>query len=218
MQINELPAGASVSNDDVIAIEINGVTYKLTGATLAAALKTLGNFVKSTGDTMTDMLAIKAGGGVQIMLSQGDSHSAGAKVYVLTLTDSEKAQLRFRSYAPPGTHFEDFVFPATLSDLSVDRGYEIYTSKNPPVIYRDYSFSETLAANAVLHKRVDSSGIAVSGYTPIGATVIQSTTNILASTVTANIYNGTQAFLHIINGGVQQTITGTVRVAYAKNT
>lgn len=216
MQISGLNPSSQFGADDVLAIEINGVTYKLTGATLAAALKTLGNFVKSTGDTMTGTLSIMAANGNQLMLSQ--ESSSGAKVYVLTLTDSAKAQLRFRAYAPGGSNFEDFMLPDTTPDITVNRGYDIYTGKNPPVIYRDYSFSETLAANAVLHKRVDSSGIAVSGYTPIGALAIQTTTNVLSSTVMANIYNGTQAFLHITNGGVQQTITGTVRVAYVKNT
>lgn len=38
MQISQLPASASFSNEDVIAIETNGTTYKVTGATLASAL------------------------------------------------------------------------------------------------------------------------------------------------------------------------------------
>lgn len=42
MQISQLPASNSFSSSDVIAIEINGVTYKLTGSTLATALRTIG--------------------------------------------------------------------------------------------------------------------------------------------------------------------------------
>lgn len=41
MQISQLPASNSFSSSDVIAIEIDGVTYKITGATLAAALCTI---------------------------------------------------------------------------------------------------------------------------------------------------------------------------------
>ena len=216
MQISQLPASNSFSSSDVIAVEINDVTYKLTGATLATALKTLGNYVSKTGDTMTGALSLAVSSATQMILSQGDN--SGATVNLIAQTNSATSQLRFREYAPGGTLFEDYRLPSAESSLSASAGYDIYTSKNPPVIYRDYSFSETLAANAVLHKRVDSSGIAVSGYTPIGALVIQTTTNILSSTVMANIYNGTQAFLHITNGGAQQTITGTVRVAYVKNT
>ena len=216
MQISQLPASNSFSSSDVIAVEINDVTYKLTGATLVTALKTLGNYVSKTGDTMTGALSLAVSSATQMILSQGDN--SGATVNLIAQTNSATSQLRFREYAPGGTLFEDYRLPSAESSLSASAGYDIYTSKNPPVIYRDYSFSETLAANAVLHKRVDSSGIAVSGYTPIGALVIQTTTNILSSTVMANIYNGTQAFLHITNGGAQQTITGTVRVAYVKNT
>ena len=44
MQISNLPASNSFSSTDVLPIEINGVTYKVTGATLAAALQTLGGY------------------------------------------------------------------------------------------------------------------------------------------------------------------------------
>ena len=46
MKISELPASNSFSSSDVIAIEISGVTYKLTGSTLATALATLGSYAK----------------------------------------------------------------------------------------------------------------------------------------------------------------------------
>ena len=45
MQISQLYPSNAFSNDDVLAIEINGVTYKLTGATLAAALQSIGDYV-----------------------------------------------------------------------------------------------------------------------------------------------------------------------------
>ena len=45
MQIHNLPASGQFSSDDVLAIEINGVTYKLTGQTLAAAVKSIGSFL-----------------------------------------------------------------------------------------------------------------------------------------------------------------------------
>lgn len=88
------------------------------------------------------------------------------------------------------------------------------------IIYRDYSFNETVAAGGQLHKRIDntgSAGIVISGYTIVGITVIQSSTNVLASTVTANSFNGSQLFIHIINQGAQAAIAGTVRVLYVAN-
>lgn len=48
MQISQLYPSNAFSNDDVLAIEINGVTYKLTGATLAAALQSIGDYVDMT--------------------------------------------------------------------------------------------------------------------------------------------------------------------------
>lgn len=45
MQISDLNQSLQFGADDVLAIEINDVTYKLTGANLATALKTLGNYI-----------------------------------------------------------------------------------------------------------------------------------------------------------------------------
>ena len=45
MKITDLPLSSSFSNSDVLAIEVNGVTYKLTGATLATALESIGSYV-----------------------------------------------------------------------------------------------------------------------------------------------------------------------------
>lgn len=63
MQISQLPASNSFSSSDVIAIEINGVTYKLTGATLAAALKTIGSYAKTdnaSANALVNALAVGA--------------------------------------------------------------------------------------------------------------------------------------------------------------
>ena len=62
MQINNLPASNSFSSTDVLPIEINGVTYKVTGATLAAALQTLGNYL--TPDNVANNLTTTAAGSV----------------------------------------------------------------------------------------------------------------------------------------------------------
>lgn len=215
MQISQLPASSSFSGSDVLAIEINGVTYKLTGATLAAALKTLGGYVSKTGDTMTGALSLEVSNAIQIILSQGDD--SGATVNLVAQTNSAMSQLRFRSYAPGGTLYEDYRLPPAESSLSASAGYDIYTSKTPPVIYRDYSFNETVTAGSQLHKRIDSAGIAISGYTIIGTHVKMTGTNILACNVTANTYNDVQLFIHVFNQGASGAITGTVRVAYVKN-
>ena len=52
MRITNLPTSSSFASNDVLAIEVNGVTYKLTGATLAAAVKSIGNYV-TTDDVVT---------------------------------------------------------------------------------------------------------------------------------------------------------------------
>ena len=62
MQISNLPASNSFSSTDVLPIEINGVTYKVTGATLAAALQTLGNYL--TPDNVANNLTTIAAGSV----------------------------------------------------------------------------------------------------------------------------------------------------------
>ena len=45
MKITDLPQSSSFSNSDVLAIDVNGVTYKITGATLATALESIGSYV-----------------------------------------------------------------------------------------------------------------------------------------------------------------------------
>lgn len=45
MQISGLPVSTAFGASDVLAIEINGVTYKITGATLAAALQSMGDYL-----------------------------------------------------------------------------------------------------------------------------------------------------------------------------
>lgn len=62
MQISNLPASNSFSSTDVLPIEINGVTYKVTGATLAAALQTLGNYL--TTENVANNLTTTAAGSV----------------------------------------------------------------------------------------------------------------------------------------------------------
>lgn len=60
MQINELPTSYTFASDDIIVIEINNVTYKLTGATLASALKAVGNYLV-TGDVANNLTTEAAG-------------------------------------------------------------------------------------------------------------------------------------------------------------
>lgn len=52
MQISGLPSSSSFSASDVLAIEINGVTYKLTGSTLASALASLGAYATKTNGVL----------------------------------------------------------------------------------------------------------------------------------------------------------------------
>lgn len=69
MQISGLNPSAQFGADDVLAIEINGVTYKLTGAVLADALRTIGDYA-----VLTDgVLPIENGG-------TGASNAQGARI------------------------------------------------------------------------------------------------------------------------------------------
>lgn len=62
MRITNLPTSSSFASNDVLAIEVNGVTYKLTGATLAAAVKSIGDYVTSDDvvTTTTDGLMLSS--------------------------------------------------------------------------------------------------------------------------------------------------------------
>lgn len=214
---SELESLEELEGTDELPVGHGGEAAKIDVATLAAALKTLGGYVSKTGDTLTGMLHVEKADGIQIMLSQGESSDDNSKVCIIALCDSTRSQLRFRAYAPGGSSYEDFVFPATPSDTSTTHGYDIYTDKNPPVIYREFAFNETVGVGSQLHKRIDSDGIAISGYTIIGTHVKMTSANLLACTVTANTYNDGQLFIHIMNQGSASAITGTVRVAYVKN-
>jgi hypothetical protein len=48
MQIYELPSASSVAGTDVFALDVNGVTYKVTGAVLATALKSIGLYLSES--------------------------------------------------------------------------------------------------------------------------------------------------------------------------
>lgn len=170
--------------------------------------------VRSTGGTMTGRLvtsgvetgfqtqATTGGKDYALRMSIGGSGNRG-----IFLADLNKWLI---GVGPNG----ESLFGVTVPIEYGGTGSTIGASK---IIYRNYSFNETVAAGGQLHKRIDSSGIAISGYTIVGITVVQTSTNILASTVTANSYNGTQLFIHIINQGGQGAITGTVRVSYVAN-
>lgn len=216
MQISGLNPSAQFGADDVLAIEINGVTYKLTGAVLADALRTIGNFLQSTGDTMTGQLAINVSNATPMLFKQ--TGGGGSQLNLIGFAESNRTQFGFRQFTPDSTYYEDFYIPSTVNSDTATRAYAIYTSKNPPVIYRDYSFSETVAVGGQLHKRIDSDGIAIPGYTVIGTNVKMTSANLGACTVTANTYNDAQLFVHILNQNSGSAITGTVRVSYAKNT
>ena len=80
MKITNLPASDSFTSGDVLAIEINGKTYKLTGATLAAALEQVGQYV-----TTSDLATTTADG----LMSASDKYklngiASGAQVNSLT--------------------------------------------------------------------------------------------------------------------------------------
>lgn len=94
MQISGLNPSAQFSATDVLAIEINGVTYKLTGATLAAALANLGiavnpalvNFTAASNVTITRNNSVIVGKYIFVsMLVQTTAVITGAATTLLTL-------------------------------------------------------------------------------------------------------------------------------------
>ena len=60
MQISGLPVSTAFGAADVLAIEINGVTYKITGATIAAALQIMGDYVTAQ-DIVNNLTTTEAG-------------------------------------------------------------------------------------------------------------------------------------------------------------
>ena len=60
IQITDMTSTTNFPDTAVIAIEDNGSTYKLTGASLAAALKTIGSLL-STSDLKADLTTSTAG-------------------------------------------------------------------------------------------------------------------------------------------------------------
>ena len=127
MQISQLPASNSFSSSDVIAIEINGVTYKLTGATLAAALKTLGNFVQSTGDTMTGQLTIDVPHATPLRFKQ--TNGGGSQIDMIGFANGTRSLFGIRQYTPDVSHYEDYYIPETPTSVSASATYQIMTTK-----------------------------------------------------------------------------------------
>ena len=80
MKISNLPSSDAFESGDVLAIEISGKTYKVTGATLAAALEEVGRYV-----TVNDMATTTVDG----LMSAADKNkldgiAAGAQVNSVT--------------------------------------------------------------------------------------------------------------------------------------
>lgn len=84
MQISGLNPSSRFGADDVLAIEINGVTYKLTGAVLADALRTIGDYA-----VLTDGVLPIENGGTGANTVQGARTALG-----------NSAQLIFNNYSP----------------------------------------------------------------------------------------------------------------------
>lgn len=94
MQISGLNESLQFGTDDVLAIEINGVTYKLTGAVLATALTNLGvaanpalyNFTAASGVTITRNNSVVVGKYIFVsVLIQTTATITGAATTILTL-------------------------------------------------------------------------------------------------------------------------------------
>ena len=79
MQISGLQASNSFSSSDVLAIEINGVTYKLTGATLAAAVASIGSYLV-TGDIANNLTTTASGKVLDARQGKALNDAIGTKV------------------------------------------------------------------------------------------------------------------------------------------
>lgn len=184
MQISQLPASSSFSGSDVLAIEIDGVTYKLTGATLATALKTLGNYVGKTGDTMTGQLQItRVSGAPSLCLSTNDSY----KSEVIPTADSTSARLRFRTYSPGSNYFDDYLLPSTPSGKQSNAPYDILTTK---MSVSSVSIGSTAYINSV-------SG----GYVKLGRVVVFSVGYTMKAPVNQSVPNAITGLPNALNAG-----------------
>ena len=104
MQISGLSASNTFSATDVLAIEVNvnGVekTYKLTGATLAAALASIGSYLKTTDVTnlysierhqLVNAVSVNANTNFEIVISIGKTGYTAVSISGWNLNDRDSA-------------------------------------------------------------------------------------------------------------------------------
>lgn len=143
MQISQLPASTIFSSSDVIAIEINGATYKLSGASLATALKTLGNFAKTTGDTMTGTLVFETSEAIREKSTTMDltvnpsSAIYSPGIYAKDKNNVTLGQIDSAQYTNGQTDLRFLIYNYdTAGNRTVLDGLHIYATRDGTITYR----------------------------------------------------------------------------------
>lgn len=190
MQISGLNPSAQFGADDVLAIEINGVTYKLTGATLAAALKTLGGYVSKTGDTMTGQLTIDVPHATPMRFKQ--TNGGGSQIDMIGFANGTRSQFGIRQYTPDVSHYEDYYIPETPS-VSANANYHIMTTK--PMSASVQSAARTALGNAA-HMIFEGILLTAVNSTGADANIISSSVTLAAGTYFVIAY----AYVHQSTG------------------
>lgn len=143
MQISQLPTSTIFNGSDVIAIEINGVTYKITGANLATALKALGSYVKTTGDTMTGTLVSETSEAIREKSTTMDlTVNPSASIYSPGIYAKDKnnvtlGQIDSAQYTNGQTDLRLLIYNYdTSGNRTVLDGLHIYATRDGTITYR----------------------------------------------------------------------------------
>lgn len=115
MQISGLNESLQFGADDVLAIEINGVTYKLTGTTLASTLRAIGGALP-IGNGGTGGTTVKTAG-ENIGLRRSVTNQ-------ITLTSTEGTISQYTAVKSAGAVYVAFVFTPTVAK-SAGQSYTI---------------------------------------------------------------------------------------------
>ena len=155
MQISQLPASSSFSSSDVLAIEINGVTYKLTGATLAAALQSIGGPLSvANGGTGADTVqgARVALGNAAYMIFNNYLQSA------VTSNSNTDMSIVSTSVALPAGTYLVIAFAYVHQSAGSGRLKFKYGSSSLESVVSDGAAGETVGINAVVLGTITSDG------------------------------------------------------------
>jgi hypothetical protein len=164
MQISGLNPSAQFGADDVLAIEINGVTYKLTGAVLADALRTIGDYA-----VLTDGVLPIENGGTGANSAQGARTALGNAAYTIfnnypqsavTSNSATDVNIVSTSVALPAGTYLVIAFAYVHQSAGSGRLKFKYGGTSIESVVSDGAAGETVGINAVTMGIIISDGTA----------------------------------------------------------